>query len=120
GLFLLAIGAALIFSATRQMLQPRPYLRLDEDGFECPLGGAQWSDVARIGVYQRRGEHGDTEMLLMILSPGSVMRPSPRSYGIVGDKNLTEQGPALDFWADRAHVRGTLRSYYDGPIDIKS
>src|SRR5262245_10557415 len=72
GLAFLAAGATFMFSASWQFLQPRPYLRLEDSGFECPCGGAQWSDVARIGVYRSRGEHGDvTEMLLMSLSPGS-------------------------------------------------
>jgi len=51
---LLCLAAYPLFFAWRQVIRPRPVLRLEHDGFECAWGRLVWSDVA--GIHLVRGE----------------------------------------------------------------
>jgi hypothetical protein len=70
----------LAFLALRQVLRPRPVIRLDQEGAECARGRVLWSDVHAIQSEERGWGDFPQHVVRFILRPGSTVLPPRRKY----------------------------------------
>jgi hypothetical protein len=76
----LALLGELAYVAWRQVLRPRPLLRIDQRGLECAYGRVAWSDIQAMTVEERAGGESAYNCLLVALRTGSTPLPPERAY----------------------------------------
>ena len=109
----LALVGELAYVAWRQVLRPRPLLRIDQRGLECARGRVAWSDIQAMTVEERASGESAYNCLRVTLCTGATPLPPDHAY-FHPERWRPNHWPILA----RLHTSSTPRTESSGVLEV--
>jgi hypothetical protein len=118
GVIVVVASPFLLFSTIRQVVSPRPLLRLDHRAIEGSWGRVEWPNIERVEVRNRHWQFGWWLVLwLKPLSPDPEPPHHPvASWLFTGRSRLLSNRVEFGLAKPRRDVIGKIEHFYHGPI----